>query len=60
MQALWTLLAHLWSGSRTDGDEFERRAEELRERHDRLERLAIEADVIARTEEPESRPWDER
>ena len=44
---------------RTDREVFEQREAALRERHARLERLAIEADVISRAEtaeEPQS--WD--
>lgn len=41
-----------------DRDAFERREAELRARHERLERLAIEADVITRADTPEEpRPW---
>jgi len=43
-----------------DREAFERREAELRERHERLERMAIEADVISRSAEPEGRRWDER
>jgi hypothetical protein len=43
-----------------DRKAFERREAELRDRYERLERLAIEADVIARTDHHEDRPWPEQ
>lgn len=39
---------------------FEQREHQLRERHARLERMAIEADVISRSDLPEGHTWDER
>jgi len=44
----------------TDRKAFERRENQLRERLDRLERMAVEADVISRTEQPEGQSWAER
>lgn len=60
MHWLWSLLG--WNGPRPQADRetFLRREAELRERHERLERMAIEADVITRTDQPEDRPWAER
>lgn len=43
-----------------DREAFAQREATLRERHERLERMAVEADVIARAEAPEDQPWDER
>src|SRR4051812_27772999 len=40
-----------------DREAFERREAELRDRHERLERLAVEADVISRSDTPEGQPW---
>lgn len=42
------------------GDLPARREAELRERYERLERMAIEADVISRTDRPEGQQWDGR
>ena len=52
------LLGRRDDSSEEDRDAFARRAAELRERHERLERLAIEADVVSRVETPEEpHPW---
>lgn len=45
---------------RDEREAFRRREAELRERYERLERLAIESDVISRSDRPEGLPWDAR
>jgi hypothetical protein len=52
---------HHQDGHHQDGKlPFTLREAELRERFERLERLAVEADVIAHSDHPEDQPWDER
>ena len=59
MQWLWYLIGRSPEARpRADRKAFERREAELKERHNRLERLAIEADVIERTDRPEDQPWE--
>lgn len=53
MHWIWSWLSPPAPRPRADREAFERREAELRERHGRLERMAIEADVISRTERPE-------
>lgn len=43
-----------------DREAFKRRETKIREEHERLVRMAVEADVISRTDQPEDRPWAER
>ena len=60
MHWLKHLLGCRADSSEEDRDAFARRAAELRERHERLERMAIEADVIRRSDTyEEPRPWAE-
>lgn len=53
MRWLKALLNPLEPRPQADREAFERREAELRERLRRLERLAVEADVISRTNRPE-------
>ena len=55
IQWLKSVTMHLLSGPppRQADAVAKHRAEELRKRHERLERMAIEADVILRTDAPE-------
>lgn len=52
MQWLWSWFSQT-PRPQADREAFERREAQLRERLARLERLAVEADVISRTERPE-------
>lgn len=53
MNWLWSWLSPEKARPQADREAFERREAQLRERHERLERMAVEADVIARTDRPE-------
>jgi hypothetical protein len=53
MNWLWSWLSPPRPHPQADREAFERREAELRERHERLERMAVEADVISRTDRPE-------
>lgn len=62
MRWLRTLLggARMVDMPEDDREFFERREADLRARHERLERLAAEADVISRTDRQERQPWADR
>lgn len=61
MNWLWSWLSPQKSRpQQADREAFQRREAKLRERLERLERLAVEADVISRTERAEDRPWAEQ
>lgn len=53
MQWLWSRLVPQQVHPQADREAFERREARLRERLERLRRLAAEVDVILRTERPE-------
>jgi hypothetical protein len=53
MQWLWSRLVPQQARPPADREAFERREARLRERLERLRRLAAEVDVISRTERPE-------
>jgi hypothetical protein len=57
MQWIWKLLNGRSDSPQADREAFERREAELRDRHERLERLAAEADVISRSDTSEDQPW---
>lgn len=53
MNWLWSWLNPQTTRPQASREAFEQREAQLRERLERLERLAIEADVITRTDRPE-------
>jgi hypothetical protein len=60
MQWIWKLLNGRSDSPQADREAFERREAELRDRHERLERLAVEADVMSRSDTSEDQPWEGR
>lgn len=60
MHWIWQLFNGRSDSPQADREAFERREAELRDRHERLERLAVEADVISRSDTSEDQPWEGR
>lgn len=60
IQWIWRLIPWRSDTPQADRRAFERREAELRDRHERLERLAVEADVISRSDTSEDQAWIDR